>query len=81
LNRVLVVAKRSARGTRIKALTQMRQLTFSDPDHLQGRLKGLPIAQFVATAQGLRPTRSSVVVTRAQILGPWTWLAKRLSSK
>ena len=28
--RVLVVAKRSARGARIKALTQMRQLTFSE---------------------------------------------------
>ena len=29
--RVLVVAKRSARGARIKALGQMRQLTFSAP--------------------------------------------------
>jgi transposase len=56
--RVLVVAKRSARAARIKALTQMRQLTFSAPDQLQSRLKGLPIAQFVAAAQGLRPTRS-----------------------
>ena len=55
--RVLVVAKRSARGARVKALTQMRQLTFSAPDQLQSRLKGLPIAQFVAAAQGLRPTR------------------------
>ncbi len=63
--RVLVVAKRSARGARIKALTQMRQLTFSAPDQLQSRLKGLPIAQFVATAQGLRPTRSPDAVTAA----------------
>jgi transposase len=63
--RVLVVAKRSARGARIKALTQMRQLTFSAPDQLQSRLKGLPIAQFVAAAQGLRPTRSPDVVTAA----------------
>jgi transposase len=46
--RVLVVAKRSARAARIKALAQMRQLTFSAPDQLQSRLKGLPIAQFVA---------------------------------
>jgi transposase len=63
--RVLVVAKRSARGARIKALTQMRQLTFSAPDQLQTRLKGLPIAAFVAAAQGLRPTRSPAVVTAA----------------
>ena len=63
--RVLVVAKRSARGARIKALGQMRQLTFSAPDQLQSRLKGLPIAAFVATAQGLRPTRSPDVVTAA----------------
>ena len=39
--RVLVVAKRSARGATIKALGQMRQLTFSAPDQLQSRLKGL----------------------------------------
>ncbi len=63
--RVLVVAKRSARGARIKALGQMRQLTFSAPDQLQSKLKGLPIAQFVAAAHGLRPTRSPDVVTAA----------------
>jgi transposase len=63
--RVLVVAKRSARGARTKALTQMRQLTYSAPDQLQSRLKGLPIAQFVAVAQGLRPTRSADSVTAA----------------
>jgi transposase len=63
--RVLVVAKRSARGARTKAITQMRQLTFSAPDQLQSRLKGLPIAAFVAAAQGLRPTRSPDVVTAA----------------
>ena len=63
--RVLVVAKRSARAARIKALTQMRQLTFSAPDLLQSLLKGLPIAQFVAAAQGLRPTRSPDPVTAA----------------
>ena len=63
--RVLVVAKRSARGARIEALGQMRQLTFSAPDQLQSRLKGLPIAAFVAAAQGLRPTRSPDAVTAA----------------
>ena len=63
--RVLVVAKRSARGARIKALTQMRQLTYSAPDQLRSRLKGLPVAEFVAVAQGLRPTRSADPVTAA----------------
>jgi transposase len=46
----------------------MRQLTFSAPDQLQGRLKGRPIdqfVQFVATAQGLRPTRSPDAVSAA----------------
>jgi len=37
--RVLVVAKRSARTSRIKALTQMRQLTYSAPDQLQSASK------------------------------------------
>jgi transposase len=63
--RVLVVAKRSARQARVKALTQMRQLTFTAPDQLQSRIKGLPAPQFIAVAQGLRPTRSADPVTAA----------------
>ena len=63
--RVLVVAKRSARQARVKALTQMRQLTFTAPDQLQCRIKGLPAPQFIAAARGLRPTRSGDPVTAA----------------
>jgi transposase len=63
--RVLVVAKRSARASRTKALVQMRQLTYSAPDQLQSRLKGLPLPQFVAAAQGLRPSRAADPVTAA----------------
>jgi transposase len=63
--RVLVVAKRSAREARVKALTQMRQLTFTAPDQLQSRIKGLPSAQFIAAAKGLRPTRPTDPVTVA----------------
>ena len=63
--RVLVVAKRSARQARVKALTQMRQLTFTAPDQLQTQIKGLPAPQFIAAAQGLRPTRSADPVTAA----------------
>ena len=43
-------------GRASRRSAQMRQLTFSAPDQLQSRLKGLPIAAFVAAAQGLRPT-------------------------
>jgi transposase len=63
--RVLLVAKRSARAARVKAIAQMRQLTYSSPDQLQARLKGLPIAEFLSAAQGLRPTRSPNVVIAA----------------
>ena len=63
--RVLVVAKRSARQARVKALTQMRQLTFTAPDQLQCRIKGLPTPKFVAAAKALRPTRSADPVTAA----------------
>jgi transposase len=63
--RVLVVAKRSARHARVKALTQMRQLSFTAPDQLQSRIKGLPAPQFIAAVRGLRPTRSADPVTGA----------------
>ncbi len=63
--RVLVVAKRSARQARTKAIVQMRQLVFTAPDQLQSRIKGLAIPQFVTMAQGLRPTRSPEPVTAA----------------
>ena len=60
-----MVAERSARQARVKALTQMRQLTFTAPDQLQSRIKGLPAPQFIAAAKGLRPTRSGDPVTIA----------------
>ncbi len=58
--RVLVVAKRSARQARVKAIVQMRHLGFTAPDQLQCRLKGLTVAALVAEAAKLRPTRSSI---------------------
>ena len=63
--RVLLVAKRSARVSRIKALTQMRQIVYSAPEELRAMLKGLPISVFVARCQGLRPSRSTDAVTAA----------------
>ena len=63
--RVLVVAKRSARQARVKALIQMRHLGFSAPEQLRCRLKGLSVSALVAEAAGLRPTRSPDPVTAA----------------
>ena len=39
--RVLLVAKRSARQARVKAIMQMRHLGFSAPEQLRSHLKGL----------------------------------------
>jgi transposase len=63
--RVLVVAKRSARQARVKAVTQMRHLVVTAPDQLRGRLKGLTVAALVTEAAGLRPSRSGDPVTAA----------------
>ena len=64
--RVLVVAKHfGARQARVKALSQMRQLTFTAPDQLQCRIKGRPTPQFLAAAKRLRPTGSTDPVTTA----------------
>ena len=46
--RVLLVAKRSARQARVKALIQMRHLGFSAPEQLRCRLKGLSVPRLVA---------------------------------
>src|SRR5580658_2622479 len=63
--RVLVVAKRSARGARIKALTQMRHLVITAPDQLRCRFNGLTIAALVGEAARLRPSRSGDAVMAA----------------
>jgi transposase len=63
--RVLVVAKRSARQARTKALIQMRHLGYSAPEQLRCRMKGLSVPALVAQGKGLRPTRSADPVTAA----------------
>ena len=63
--RVLVVAKRSARQARVKALTQMRHLIITAPDQLRCRLKGMSVAALTAEAARLRPSRSGEAVTAA----------------
>jgi transposase len=60
--RVLLVAKHSATRARAKTITQMRQLSYTAPEQLRCRLKGMPIEAFVTEAERLRPHRSSDVV-------------------
>jgi transposase len=53
--RALMVAKRSARSTKIKSLNQIRHLSFTAPDELRQRLKGCSRQHLAARAAALRP--------------------------
>ena len=53
--RALVVAKRSARSTRIQVLNQIRHLSFTAPEELRQRLAGVSRQQLAAKAAALRP--------------------------
>jgi len=53
--RVLLVAKRSARSTRIGTVVRLRHLMFTAPDELRARLGGLTVTQLVNEAAKLRP--------------------------
>ena len=72
--RVLLVAKRSARAARTKALTQIRHLGFCAPDELRDQLRDLPVAALAGRVAALRPHAGADVVihgtkTALQILG------------
>jgi len=53
--RALLVAKRSAREGRLRAVNQMRQLSYTGPDQVRSRLKGLSITELVAETAVMRP--------------------------
>jgi transposase len=57
--RALVVAKRSARDTKIKTMNQIRHLGFTAPDELRERLAGVPRKDLATTAAALRPREST----------------------
>ena len=57
--RALVVAKRSARDTKIKTMNQIRHLGFTAPDELRERLEGVSRRTLAATAAALRPRRQA----------------------
>lgn len=75
--RVLLVAKRSARGVRIKTLCQIRHLCFTGPDELRERLAGLSAIMLPREAASLRPRAGGDIVAYATKLSVQT-LARRV---
>ncbi len=63
--RALLVARRSARSARIKALNQIRHLGFTAPDDLRERLRGVSAIMLGRTAAALRPRTGSDPVSFA----------------
>ena len=63
--RVLLIAKRSARDTRIMCLNQIRHLGFTAPDDLRERLRGVSRRRLAHTAAAFRPTAGGDVVMQA----------------
>ena len=88
--RVLVVAKRSARSTKIQTLNQIRHLSFTAPDELRQRLAGASRQQLAAKAAALRPGSMRegadpvmpATKTALQIRdgGCWPWMRRRPAS-
>ena len=60
--RALLIAKRSARDTRIMCLNQIRHLGFTAPDELRERLRGVSRRRLAPTAAALRPSGTDPVV-------------------
>jgi transposase len=54
--RVLMVARRSAREARAKALVQIRHLSFTSPDPIRDQFRGIQARQVAAIAASLRPS-------------------------
>jgi transposase len=65
--RVLLVAKRSARAARTKALTQIRHLGFCAPDALRDQLRDVPVAALAGRVAGLRPREGDVVIHSTKV--------------
>jgi transposase len=63
--RALVVAKRSARSSKIQTLNQIRHLSFTASEELRERLKGVSRQELAAEAARLRPRAGSDAVTFA----------------
>ena len=64
---MLLVAKRSARAARTKALTQIRHLGFCAPDVLRDQLRDVPVAALAGRVAGLRPREGDVVIHSTKV--------------
>ena len=60
--RALLIAKRSARSTRIRTIVQRRHLVFTAPDEVRAKLGSLTAPQLVNEAAKLRPRAGGDVV-------------------
>jgi hypothetical protein len=63
--RALLVAKRSARSTRMRTIVQLRHLMFTAPDELRARLGGLSATQLVNESAKVRPHAGGDIVVQA----------------
>jgi len=63
--RALVVAKRSARSTKIKSLNQIRHLGFTAPEEIRQSLQGLSAHTVAHKCAGMRPRAGSDAVVFA----------------
>ena len=70
--RVLLVAYRSGRDTRIKCLNQLRHLGFTAPDELRERFRGVRVDVLARQAAGLRPNPNGDPVVYATKLAMHT---------
>jgi len=68
--RALLIAKRSARDTRIMCLNQIRHLGFTAPDELRERLRGVSRRRVAHVAAGLRPSGSDPVASATKLALP-----------
>jgi transposase len=62
--RALLIAKRSARSTRIRSIVQLRHLVITAPDELRAKLGGLSATLLVNEAARLRPRAGGDVVVQ-----------------
>ena len=70
--RVLLIAHRSGRDTRIKCLNQLRHLGFCAPDELRERFRGVPAGALAECAAALRPRSNGDPVVYATKLAMHT---------
>jgi hypothetical protein len=75
----LLVAKRSARSTRIRTIVQLRYLMFTAPDELRAKLGGLSAAMLVSEAGKLRPRPGGDIVMHG-VKTTATILARRVQA-